>query len=592
MKLLISEIKKYKRHILNLFLAFISYLAILIYFKIIFSNDSYNFLLLVLFFLLFAFFYKYLEKYKKLDKRTRLFSLILSIILSVILTLGSLVSSYTYQPTGLIFNFHRVIYLIVGIIGFSLLFKIPIGFILKKNPIVSTDENRKMSKKGFWSIVLVFIVCWIPYFLRYFPAVMTPDSYYIIHFVKNLELNDFHAFGHTWFFGIFYYIGKFIFHNMNMAVAFYIIIQMIICALIFAYMIKFLYEKSVKNIYLIIFTLFLALSPLFAIYSITLWRDILFSMAFVTLFISLYKFVDNNYELKVSMVIMYILSVLVILFFRNNGIYIILLFIPFFIWLAKKHRKIILFGNLGIVILYFVIKGPIFTYFGVQKTTSVEAFSIPLQQIARVIVNDGNIDKDTYKYLSGILDIKKVKKTYDSTISDYVKRATNNNKLSNDKLKFFVTWLKIGVDNPRIYIDSYLLSTLGYWYPDVIYWATAGESNSIFEDVDVHSDPIILDSVPFDKLTSRKIPLSSILWSIGTMVIILIISTCILLYKKQGKYLLAYIPLYCLWLSLMLASPVFAELRYIYGLFACMPLLICVPLLKSSRYKRGNNGKN
>ena len=230
MKLFISEIKKYKRHILNLFLAFISYLAILIYFKIIFSNDSYNFLLLVLFFLLFAFFNKYLEKYKKLDKRIRLFSLILSIILSVILTLGSLVSSYTYQPTGLIFNFHRVIYLIVGIIGFSLLFKIPIGFILKKGPIVSTDENRKMSKKGFWSI--------------------------------------------------------------------------------------------------------------------------------------------------------------------------------------------------------------------------------------------------------------------------------------------------------------------------------------------------------------------------GTMVIILIISTCILLYKKQGKYLLAYIPLYCLWLSLMLASPVFAELRYIYGLFACMPLLICVPLLKSSRYKRGNNGKD
>ena len=583
MRLVIEEICKYKKYIFNLILAFVSYLAILIYFKIIFSYDSYNFLLLILFFLLFAFYNKYLDIYKDLDKRTKRFSLILSIILSVILTLGSLVSSHIYETTGLIFNFHRIIYLIVGVVGFTFLFKIPIGFVLKKTPNITVKEQRKMTKKGFWGIFAIFIVCWLPYFLRYFPAVMTPDSYYVIHFVENLELNDFHAFGHTWFFGIFYYIGKFIFHNMNLAVAFYIVIQMIICSLIFTYMIKFLYEKSIKKIYLIVITLFLALSPLFAIYSITLWRDILFSLAFVTLFISLYRFVDNNYKFNVSIVIMYILSVFVILFFRNNGIYIILLFIPFFIWLTKKHRKIVLFGNLVIIILYFLIKGPIFTYLGVKKTTSVEAFSIPLQQISRVIVNDGNIDSKSSDYLSDILDINKVKETYDPTISDYVKRATDNEKLSNDKIKFFMTWLNVGIDNPRIYIDSYLLSTLGYWYPDVIYWATAGESKSIFKDVEVSSDPVFLEGVPFEVLTSRKIPLSSMLWSIGTMFIILIISTFIMLYKKKGKYLLAYIPLYCLWLSLMVASPVFAELRYIYGLFACIPLIICVPFINDSR---------
>ena len=583
MRLVIEEIGKYKKYIFNLILAFVSYLAILIYFKIIFSYDSYSFLLLVLFFLLFAFYNKYLDKYENLDKRTKRFSFILSIILSVILTLGSLVSSHIYETTGLIFNFHRIVYLIVGIIGFTFLFKIPIGFVFKKMPSITVKEHREMTKKGFWGIFAVFIVCWLPYFLRYFPAVMTTDSYYVIHFVENLELNDFHAFGHTWFFGIFYYIGKFLFHNMNLAVAFYIVIQMIICSLIFTYMIKFLYEKSVKKIYLIVITLFLALSPLFAIYSITLWRDILFSLAFVILFISLYKFIDNDYKFNVSIVIMYVLSVLVILFFRNNGIYIILLFIPFFIWMAKKHRRIVLFGNLGIVILYFVIKGPIFTYFGVQKTTSVEAFSIPLQQISRVIVNDGDIDSKTYDYLSDVLDINKVKETYDPTISDYVKRATNNKVLSDDKIKFFMTWIKVGIDNPRIYIDSYLLSTLGYWYPDVIYWATAGESKSIFEDFDVYSAPVILNDVPFDVLTSRKLPLSSMLWSIGTMFIILIMSTFIMLYNKQGKYLLSYIPLYCLWLSLMVASPVFAELRYIYGLFACIPLIICVPFIKKSK---------
>lgn len=583
MKMIINEVLKYKKYILNLFLALISYLAILIYFKIIFSESTYNFLLLLLFFFIYMFYNKYLDDYKKIDKRTRRFSLILSIILGIILTLGSLTSSYIFAQVGFIFNLHRVIYLIVGIVGFSFIFKIIFGFMFTFLPNITVLNTRVLTKKGFALIFCFFLLCWSPYFLRYFPGVMTSDSYYVIHYVENFELNDLHAFGHTWFFGLFYYLGKFIFHNMNLAVAFYTIIQMIICALLFTYMIKFLFEKKVKTIILIIISLFLAFSPLFAIYSITLWRDILFSMAFVTLFISLYKFVDNKYNLTVSIIIMYILSVLVILFFRNNGIYIILLFIPFLILMIKKSRKIVLFGNIVIVILYFVIKGPIFTYFGVQKTTSVEAFSIPLQQIARVLVNGGDIDEKTYEYLSTIIDIDKVKETYRPSISDFVKRATNNDKLSKDKFKFIQTWIKIGIDNPRNYIDSYLLSTLGYWYPDVVYWATAGESKSIFEDVDVQTDPIIFDGVPFNILTSRSGPLSSLFWSIGTMFILLVISTFILLYKRQCKYLLCYIPVYCLWISLMIASPVFAELRYIYALFVCMPLIMCVALMQKKR---------
>ena len=65
MKMIINEVLKYKKYILNLFLALISYLAILIYFKIIFSESTYNFLLLLLFFFIYMFYNKYLDDYKK-----------------------------------------------------------------------------------------------------------------------------------------------------------------------------------------------------------------------------------------------------------------------------------------------------------------------------------------------------------------------------------------------------------------------------------------------------------------------------------------------------------------------------------------------
>lgn len=45
------------------------------------------------------------------------------------------------------------------------------------------------------------------------------------------------------------------------------------------------------------------------------------------------------------------------------------------------------------------------------------------------------------------------------------------------------------------------------------------------------------------------------------------------IYRKNYDYILIYIPLIILWLT-TLASPVFAEYRYVYAIFTCLPILI------------------
>ena len=575
---IINCIKEYKKEIIRLILSFITFLSFLIYFKIIFSFESYN-ILITLFLLVIYLFYKKYD-WSSFGKKERKYAASLSLITSFVLIVGSIVNSHIYTGVGLIFDFQNIVYTIVGITGFLFFFRVVFALFFKKQLDLVCNSNSKMTFKCFIVLCIVMIGCWLPYFLRYFPAVMTNDSYYTIRNVLTGTLSDFHTFGHTWFVGAFLVLGKAIFGDLNIAVGFYTIIQMLICSVLFTYMLKFLYENGIKFIFLLIIFLFMCFSPLFAIYSITLWRDVLFGMAFITLFISLYNVVSNNFKFTKLSLVMYLLSVLFILFFRNNGIYVILLFVPFFIVLAKGNRKFVSILNISIIILYFIIKGPIFDYFGVQKTKSVEAYSIPLQQIARTLVNEGDIDKESYKFLNSILDIQTVKDTYNPTISDYVKRATDNDKLSENKIKFLVTWIKVGIENPRIYIDSYLSSTLGYWYPDVNYWATAGDSESIFEDVKLKTTPLVFKNVDFSLITSRKIPLSNLVWSIGFMVFILIASTYLLIYNHKTKFILAYIPLYCLWFTIMIASPVFAELRYVYALFTCLPLVVCVPFIK------------
>lgn len=576
-------ILKYRDIIKVVLMSLISYLAFLIYFKIIFSNDSYNFMLSLLFFFLCYFYNKENIRYQKCSKRTKTIVSTFSFILSFILIVGSIVSSYLGYKSVVIFSFHNIIYSIVGIIGFNFLFRIFVCMIIEYINKIKISGKRKFTKKMFGKIMFIIFVCWLPYFLRYFPAVMTPDSYYSLHYINNNILSDYHTFGHTWFVGIFILIGKFLFGKFNYAVAFYIIIQMLINAFVFTFIIKFLYEKNVKKIIIFIVGLIFCFSPLYAIYSITLWRDVLFGIIFVMLFISLYNYVDSGYKLSKNNIIIYLISVFVMLFFRNNGIYVFLLFVPIFILFSKYNRKVIAISNVLIIIVYFVIKGPVFDYFGVQTTTSSEAYSIPLQQISRVIVSGANIEKNDYKYLDKVIDMEHISEEYNPTISDSIKRLVNNKELSKNKLKFFQVWFKLLLKYPRTYVEAYLCQTLGYWYPDVIYWATAGESKSIFKDVDVYSEPKVSDVVKnIDIFTSRKLPLSNLIWSLGIMFILLLFSIMVLIYKKQYRYILCYVPLICLWLTIMVATPVFAELRYVYGLFTCLPLIVICPLIKKN----------
>ena len=129
-----------------------------------------------------------------------------------------------------------------------------------------------------------------------------------------------------------------------------------------------------------------------------------------------------------------------------------------------------------------------------------------------------------------------------------------------------------------------MMETIGYWYPDIIYWATGGESYGMFEEENIYNNPLTPTwyNKFIDDTTTRSLPLSNILWSVGLAFIILLISSFITTFYNK-KVLLCYIPLFGLWLSIMVATPVFCELRYVYGLFTCMPLLLVMPLIISSR---------
>ena len=323
----------------------------------------------------------------------------------------------------------------------------------------------------------VIFIGYFLYFIRFYPAIMTPDSYYVIHYANNFILSDYHTFGHTWFFGIFFHLGKFLFHSLSKSIAFSTLVQMLCMSLIFSTSIRYFYNKGLNKKICIFLTLFFAFNPLHAHYSITLWRDIMFGGSFLLILICLYEFISSKSKIKIAYIILFIIGVLIMLFFRNNGIYVYLFCIPFIIGFMKNKRIMMSIITISIACFYFVIKGPVFDYFNIEKTTSVEAFSIPLQQIARVIALDKNITAKDEKYLKivdkksnsddiiDIGDIIKIKFIYDiDDIEEYTIKLTGKYMIDNNaKIK------EVSLNSPigrSIYLKSINDNDICYYVND------------------------------------------------------------------------------------------------------------------------------
>ena len=79
--------------------------------------------------------------------------------------------------------------------------------------------------------------------------------------------------------------------------------------------------------------------------------------------------------------------------------------------------------------------------------------------------------------------------------------------------------------------------------------------------------------------TSRNVPLLSMQWSIGLTFWIILIFTCISYLRNGCSSLIIYLPVWGIWLTLMIAAPVWAEYRYVFSAYTCLPVLMCYPYI-------------
>ena len=448
-------------------------------------------------------------------------------------------------------------------------------------------------KKSFWINIILIFIAWVPYFLRYFPGLLTADSCaQMAQAIGLAELSNHHPIFHTGLITLFVNIGRGIFGNINMGVATYIIFQMIMMAVMFAIVMQYLSKKKVPITIRIIILLYYMFYPVNALFSVTMWKDILFAGMVPIFLILCNELIYNTDEFlsKKKNIAIYIIVSVLIFWMRNNGMYIVILTMPFIVIVLRKYWKKVIPMFLSIIIIYFALKIVIFSALNIKNGSVAEMLSIPLQQIARVdkYYRD-SLDEGIVKEIDSFFECENIGEKYNPILSDPVKAELNVDYFNENKIEFIKLWAKLLRGYFKDYVESFISNSYGYYYPEARHWVAnrTMEANSM----GLKQTPVIegkLVSTIDSLIEKRDLPIISMFFSIGMAFWIIIISLGYRILNKDYRGILIYLPILVLWLTIV-ASPVFCEYRYAYPLFTALPLYLGLNFIKRGKLKNGKN---
>ncbi|MDE5753195.1 MAG: hypothetical protein K2H89_01420 [Oscillospiraceae bacterium] len=496
----------------------------------------------------------------------------------------------------------RVSRTVIYILGFFWFFMAVCKVLYQKISDIDLNQLRpapvrKKKLLVFFSSIMILLLAWLPYFLYLFPGDVTADSILEMQQAAGMEaLSNHHPIAHMFMIKIFYTLGQFLFHgDQTLSVATYSVAQAILLAAAFSYLVLTLYETGVKKFVLVLVVLAYALPAYHGTYSVTMWKDIWFGgivlVLVTTLWRILMKYRTGSEKIPVFELVMFGIFSVATCLFRSNGLYAFVFLLLFLIlyFLPRKQIQILII-SVSALAVSLIIKGPVYQAMGVTQPDTIESLSIPAQQISCAICDGAELTEEQRDLLNQIVDVSRIPERYAPQISDSIKnlvRETDNQAfIGEHRLEFLKLWVSLGLQNPKSYLLAHIDQTYGYWYPDVQYWVYASEFRSDGFELKKESK---LSKESGERLEKWRNAYSShyywgLFWSIGLTTWVAIFMAGAVFVKKRKAFLLLYTPLAGVFLTLMIATPVFSEFRYYYSAFTTLPLLCMIPLIKEDYF--------
>lgn len=444
------------------------------------------------------------------------------------------------------------------------------------------NSKNTLNYKEMIVISIISIGIRILYWLNWFPALLSKDTYIQIQQALGIvDYSNHNPWLHTIIIKFLMYLGSQLFGSNQAGIAVTAFASLLFSALLILFILKYYYNKLSRSVWVLAAIIFI-LDPIHCIYSVTIWKDVLFAyalLAFCFVLMMMEEQIRQQEKPQSYMWVIYVAVSFVFCFSRTNGLYAWLFTLPFLLWHYRKMLKPWIISTLVCLILIIGYKGWMLPHFQVSEPDTVEALSVPLQQIAFTIRNDGNFSEYDMSVINNIVDMEAMGKRYNAHISDPVKNYIRNygyqEYITQNKFDFIKMYISVGVKNPTDYIVAFLNQSRGYWHHKMSNYIYFSEGvHSLAAEIGIYRAPLLLAdlSALADKLMDKYCDIWHTFWSLALNTYVVWILFVYALVRKRACFY--FLPVIGVFITLVIATPVNDEFRYAYGIYLVLPLLL------------------
>ena len=342
---------------------------------------------------------------------------------------------------------------------------------------------KKTSPRSFslttflpWASCFLCLLIWSFYLKIFYPGLISWDFYVQWHeMAGKIPFSDWHPVFHT--------LCMWVLTKIWFSPAIISISQIVFFALAVGMAVASLIKYKVPLAIVIVVALFFVFFPLHGFYSVSLWKDIGYSIAYLWATVLLMNIVASKGKFfdKKHNVILFFIALCCLANMRHNGI--LLSFGVLFVLLLfgdRSVRKISLITSLCLLCFMVVLKGPVFSYLDVNtRDKRVLKAHLPIQHIGQILHDNVELSKEETALLSQILPLDYWKKAYNARSCMpliFGKNREGKHLLNGEFLKdeqnykaFVKTWASLALRHPDSIIKYYMKSTELLWQVKVSY---------------------------------------------------------------------------------------------------------------------------
>lgn len=505
---------------------------------------------------------------------------------------------------GILRNLGRILLWFAGSYGVLLLLCV----ILSQRKGTVTPRRRR--REGKWYVYVLFtagcLLCYLPYFLMYFPGWLNNDAVWQIEQILGWAPgSNHHPYFHTLIMKCFFMAGYRLSGTYTGGAAFYTFSQVLIMAMVFGFFLYWLYKRGTRILWLILAFAFYAVLPVNGLLTICMGKDEFFTaallfFAWMTVEFDLDALTEAGRGKRAEYAhesrgrkklnrrtilrgMAYFATGLLVCLLRSNGIFIF--FGTVFILIVSKKVKSGIFPartcvcGAAVLLCYMIWQGPVLHALDVEPPDTIEGLTMPVQHILCAYLKGGELTEEEIGMIDQVAPADQVGDYYNPWLFDIVKNFIreegNQQVIEDNKWAYFKLWLGVGLRNPFQYMVAEVRQTAGYWAYDVKdYERVYGEYYMVDNPLGITAQRKLFtyenELAMHDFLMGFQ-DLYNKVWSLGLNTWLMVFGIAYLVYHRRS--VMIYVPFLMLLITLLLATPVYNEFRYAYGLFAAFPIL-------------------